>query len=236
MQGDDPYTVASHNSSWVRIRMPKTARGARPKPKPLKRPTQARAKATVQAIFDAYVRIWRREGSAAVTTRSVALEAGIAIGTLYDYFPNKAALHSGYVRHCIEQMISEVDETAVQPKDLPWQTRLHRTLQIVCGATEGDAPRFPPDMLALEHQVAEPKHQQRAYQEMAAMWQRVFGACTDIDPPLPPERIESLHLAIWGGRRYAMVLGFGPERLERWAREMESVCLVVVAHQLSSKT
>jgi AcrR family transcriptional regulator len=215
--------------------MPKAAKGAEPKPKPLKRPTQARAKATVQAIFDAYVRIWQRDGSAGVTTRSVALEAGIAIGTLYDYFPNKAALHSGYVRHCIERMIQEVDAAAVQPLDLPWQARVHRAVQIVCGVTDGVSSRFPPDMLALEHQVAEPKHQQRAYVEMTAMWQRVFAACTDIEPPLPAERIESLHLALWGGRRYAMVLGFGAERVRAWAAEMEEVCVGVVLQHLSGK-
>ena len=87
---------------------------ARPetKPKPLKRPTQARAKATVQAIFDAFVRIWQRDGWARLTTRAVALEAGIAVGTLYDYFPSKTALQSGYVRHCIEHLIRAVGTDA----------------------------------------------------------------------------------------------------------------------------
>ena len=65
--------------------------------KPLKRPTQGRAKMTVQAIFDTYVRIWQRDGWERVTTRAVALEAGVAVGTLYDYFPSKQALHSGLV-------------------------------------------------------------------------------------------------------------------------------------------
>ena len=46
--------------------------------KPLKRPTQARAKFTVQAIFDALVRIWQRDGWARLTTRSVALETAVA--------------------------------------------------------------------------------------------------------------------------------------------------------------
>ena len=40
--------------------------------KPLKRPAQARAKLTVQAIHDAFVRIWRRDGWAKLTTRAVS--------------------------------------------------------------------------------------------------------------------------------------------------------------------
>jgi DNA invertase Pin-like site-specific DNA recombinase len=56
---------------------------------------------TVQAIYDAFVRIWRRDGWAGVSTRAVALETGVSVGTLYDYFPQQgraavglcAALH-----------------------------------------------------------------------------------------------------------------------------------------------
>lgn len=77
--------------------------------KPLKRPTQARAKVTVQAIFDTYVRIWQRDGWQRLTTRAIALEAGVAVGTLYDYFPSKHALHSGYVRHCIEALLERIE-------------------------------------------------------------------------------------------------------------------------------
>ena len=67
--------------------------------KPLKRPSQRRAKFTVQAIYEAFVRIWQRDGAQAATTRAVALEAGCSVGTLYEYFPNKEALLSGYVQH-----------------------------------------------------------------------------------------------------------------------------------------
>lgn len=68
-----------------------------PRPKPHKRPTQARAKFTVEAIYQAFVRIWMRDGWQRLTTREVALEAGFAVGTLYDYFPSKEALLSGYI-------------------------------------------------------------------------------------------------------------------------------------------
>jgi AcrR family transcriptional regulator len=75
--------------------------------KPLKRPSQDRAKFTVQTIFDGFVRIWRRQGWAAVTTRNISLETGYAVGTLYEYFPNREALLSGYVRYAIERCSRE---------------------------------------------------------------------------------------------------------------------------------
>ncbi|MBI5257560.1 MAG: TetR/AcrR family transcriptional regulator [Burkholderiales bacterium] len=199
-----------------------------PKAKPLKRPTQARAKATVQAIFDAFVRIWQREGWARLTTRAVALEAGIAVGTLYDYFPSKAALVSGYVRHCIETLIRAVDTQVVEPPDMPWRLRLHRLVQLLCGVDRSALSWFHPDLLALEPQVAEPKHQRRAHEELMAMWLRVFEACTDLPQRPPAATVQALHLALWGGRRYAMLVQLDDTQMQQWAAEMERLCVSAV--------
>jgi AcrR family transcriptional regulator len=208
-----------------------TTRPATPTPKPLKRPTQARAKFTVQAIFDAFVRIWQRDGWERLTTRSVALEAGIAVGTLYDYFPSKAALQSGYVRHCIETLLHAADEQAVLPLDLSWRERVHRLVGLACGVhPAGGVSWFHSDMLALESQVAEPKHQRRAHEELAAMWQRVFDACTDLPQRPSADTVRALHLAVWGGRRYAMLVQLDAAQMQQWAGEMERlVCAAVLS-------
>lgn len=196
---------------------------AEPRNKPRKRPTQARARFTVQAIFDSYVRIWQRDGWDKLTTRAVALEAGVAIGTLYDYFPSKEALHSAYVRHCIETLIQAVDEKVVQPADLDWRQRLHLLIQLLSGVHQ--LSWFHPDMMALEPQIAEHKHQQRAYAELLAMWRRVFDACSDLLQRPDDSLIEALHLAVWGGRRYAMQLHLDADRMSAWAAEMELFCV-----------
>lgn len=196
---------------------------AEPRNKPRKRPTQARARFTVRAIFDSYVRIWQRDGWDKLTTRAVALEAGVAIGTLYDYFPGKEALHSAYVRHCIETLIQAVDEKVVQPSDLDWRQRLRLLIQLLGGTHQ--LSWFHPDMMALEPQIAEHKHQQRAHAELLAMWRRVFDACTDLPRRPDDNLIEALHLSMWGGRRYAMQLHLDEEQMARWAAEMELICV-----------
>ncbi len=207
--------------------MPRRVQGAKPKPKPLKRPTQDRAKLTVEAIYEAFVRIWRRDGWQRLTTRAVALEAGVAIGTFYDYFPNKTALHSGYVRYCIEAMIQVVDERVVQPPDLSWRTRVHWLIRLLAGLERDGIPWFHPEMLALEPEVAEHKHQQRASEELLAMWRRVFDACNDLRRP-SEETCLALHLAVWGGRRYAWLLMLNREQTEAWAEAMETMCLALI--------
>src|SRR5690554_6436989 len=201
--------------------------------KPLKRPTQARARFTVQAIFDTYVRIWQRDGWDNLTTRAVALEAGVAIGTLYDYFPSKEALHSAYVRHCIETLIQAVEQQVVQPADLSWQQRIRLLIQLLSSMHE--LSWFHPDMLALEPRVAEQKHQQRACAEFLAMWRRVFDACTDLPQQPADSLVEALHLAVWGGRRYAMQLRLDEMQMRTWAGEMEAICIARLAWEQASQ-
>lgn len=57
-----------------------------------KQPKQARSADLVAAILDAAVQVLTREGAQRFTTARVAERAGVSIGSLYQYFPNKAAI------------------------------------------------------------------------------------------------------------------------------------------------
>lgn len=67
------------------------ARAADAKP-PYRLPKQPRAQATCAAIFEATARIIEAEGEAALNTNRIAAVAGVSVGTLYQYFPNKRAI------------------------------------------------------------------------------------------------------------------------------------------------
>jgi AcrR family transcriptional regulator len=57
-----------------------------------KQPKQARSTELVAAILDAAVQVLGKEGATRFTTARVAEKAGVSIGSLYQYFPNKAAI------------------------------------------------------------------------------------------------------------------------------------------------
>lgn len=57
-----------------------------------KQPQQARSQGTVQAIITAATQVLGRRGWAGFTTNEVATVAGVSIGSLYQYFPDKLAL------------------------------------------------------------------------------------------------------------------------------------------------
>jgi AcrR family transcriptional regulator len=79
-----------------------------------RRPTQRRARQTVEAIMDAVVRILKREGGKAVTTNRIAEVAGVSIGSVYQYFPDKRAIFTALHQRHIEQIDRLVETTLVR--------------------------------------------------------------------------------------------------------------------------
>jgi AcrR family transcriptional regulator len=70
---------------------------------PRKRPSQERSRATVDSILEATAHLLVRHGFDHLTTNSVAEAAGVSIGSLYQYFPNKEALVAALIERHIEE-------------------------------------------------------------------------------------------------------------------------------------
>lgn len=60
--------------------------------RPRKSPVQERSIDTVQAIHEAAIQVLSQVGAEKLTTIRVAERAGVSVGTLYQYYPNKHAL------------------------------------------------------------------------------------------------------------------------------------------------
>jgi len=82
--------------------------------KPMRRqPKQDRSLQTVDVVLQGAVRVLGREGVDAVTTNRIAEAAGVSIGSLYQYFPDKYAIfsalheaHAQRVRQLLERTVS----------------------------------------------------------------------------------------------------------------------------------
>lgn len=71
--------------------------------KPRKQASQARSAATVDAIMRATARILVKRGYAATTTNHIAEAAGVSVGSLYQYFPNKEAIVAALLDEHLER-------------------------------------------------------------------------------------------------------------------------------------
>jgi AcrR family transcriptional regulator len=69
-----------------------------------RQPKQRRARETVEAVLDAVVRILKREGVNAVTTNHIAKVAGVSIGSVYQYFPDKRAIFNALHKRHLEEI------------------------------------------------------------------------------------------------------------------------------------
>ena len=74
-----------------------------------KSPVQARSAASVDAILDATIQVLLRVGKERLTTTRVALRAGVSVGTLYQYFPNKSALLQAALKRHLSEVTDAVE-------------------------------------------------------------------------------------------------------------------------------
>ncbi len=74
---------------------------------PRKSPVQARSAASVDAILVATIQVLLSVGKERLTTTAVAVRAGVSVGTLYQYFPNKSAL----LKAVLSRHMNDVAET-----------------------------------------------------------------------------------------------------------------------------
>jgi AcrR family transcriptional regulator len=76
---------------------------------PRKSPRQARARVTIDAIVEASTQLLLADGYDRFTTARAAGRAGVSVGSLYQYFPNKAALAAAVIDRCSKDYIAALD-------------------------------------------------------------------------------------------------------------------------------
>jgi AcrR family transcriptional regulator len=87
-----------------------------PNARPVKTPVQARSIQTNEAIFEATIQVLLALGASRLTTTKVADRAGVSVGTLYQYFPNKQALLSALLKRHLEQVVIAVEQACVSAR------------------------------------------------------------------------------------------------------------------------
>jgi AcrR family transcriptional regulator len=117
--------------------------GTRRKPKPRKKPLQARSQATVDAILQAATYILTAKGWEGFTTNRVAERAGVNIASLYQYFPNKEAILAELQARHRDQV------RALVPRILPQLLQQRELRSILCAIV---------DAVIKEHCVAPALH------------------------------------------------------------------------------
>jgi AcrR family transcriptional regulator len=105
---------------------------------PRKRPRQARSKATVDTLLAASARVLVKRGFDGFTTNEVAEAAGVSIGSLYQYFPNKEALVAALIERHIEDMNAAILSELTRVAQLPMVEAVRAMIELTIKAHSVD--------------------------------------------------------------------------------------------------
>lgn len=97
---------------------------------PRRQPSQERSRQRVEIILDTVSEILVKKGFSALTTTAIAAEAGVPIGSLYQFFPNKFAIFQAVVEQFFRKM-DAVLERGVQTGTLSWEEQSDRTIDVL---------------------------------------------------------------------------------------------------------
>jgi AcrR family transcriptional regulator len=96
---------------------------------PRRRPSQERSRDRVERILDATAALLGDTPVDKITTAAIAEEAGVPIGSVYQYFPNKLAVLAELARRVMEQV--DLKTASLIAEDfgvLPWDQAIDRAI------------------------------------------------------------------------------------------------------------
>lgn len=86
---------------------------------PRRSPSQARSVVTVAAVFEAAIQVLLKDGVHRLTTTRVAERAGVSVGSLYQYYPNKQALLNAVLERHLNGVVEAVEVAASRAHQRP---------------------------------------------------------------------------------------------------------------------
>jgi AcrR family transcriptional regulator len=170
-----------------------------------RQPRQARSRSTVDTILVAAARVFRRDGWRATTNR-IAAEAGVGVGSVYEYFPNKQALllalaekHLDVAEHALTPVLNEARPlrdwlAAVQGAVLASQQFPSQALELVSGSARGQLAARASQLRERVLAALQKQLEQRGHPALSARCraEAAFGAIGELtvlawlrNPPLP---------------------------------------------------
>jgi AcrR family transcriptional regulator len=190
---------------------------------PRKTPVQRRAAVTIDAISEATIQILLKQGVNRLTTTRVAERAGVSVGTLYQYYPNKQSLLFAVLADHLDKVASVVEAACEQAR--------HKQLsEMVRAVVEAfvDVKMARIDVsLALYQFAADvggPALVKRLGQRSRKALEAMLLTAPDI--ALPPDKfaVEMMFAAMAGATRYVLEAGASPAMIRSLRQHLVVLC------------
>jgi len=173
---------------------------------PRKTPVQARAEATVGAIFEATIQVLLSHGADHLTTTRVADRAGVSVGTLYQYFPNKGSLLFAVFEEHMERVSGEVETASRMAHGKPLDEMIRRVIEAFVDAKMKRSD-ISVALYRVSADVGGPAVLKRATQRSRKAIEAMLHTAPEVDVPPNPIAIDMMLAAISGVMRAALESG-----------------------------
>ncbi|GMA17080.1 TetR/AcrR family transcriptional regulator [Deinococcus metallilatus] len=158
-------------------------------------PRQARSRQMVARLLEAAASLFAEQGYAASTTNHIAERAGVSVGSLYQFFPDKAALLTALQARWTERLGQALDEVLRHASGRPLADVIDDVLEVHARLNSD-----PPGLLSLL--LSAPSTTPDTETVLAALQRRVEGILEVRAPQLGPEAracVARLSIHIAGG-------------------------------------
>ncbi len=163
-----------------------------------RKPQQSRARASSEALQEAFVRVLIEQGFARVTVREVAAVAGVGIGTFYEYVGNKEAL-AALTIHIRVKGLAQALQAGIE--NSPHPSVVDLAMDLIDGQIQRisqDAPSWAA-LFLLERQISSPDAYRKHYDQFVALWaQALAPALTELPATAIHTVARTIHGVVYG--------------------------------------
>jgi AcrR family transcriptional regulator len=167
---------------------------------PRKTPLQARSTVTVEAISEAAIQVLLSHGAERFTTTRVAERAGVSVGTLYQYYPNKQSLLFAVLAHHLNNVAARVEATCVSACHKPLAEMIREMVEAFV-----DAKMERADISVALYRVSADVGGPALFKRISQRWRKALEAMlqTAPDAASPPDKfaIDTMLAAMAGAMR-----------------------------------
>jgi AcrR family transcriptional regulator len=164
---------------------------------PRKTPVQARSTVTVEAICEAAIQVLLSHGADKLTTTRVAERAGVSVGTLYQYYPNKESLLAAVFEDHLNKVTVAMEAACREAHGKPLAEMIH---DIVIAFVDIKMRRsdISVALYKVSLDVGGPATAKKAIQRMRKAADAIIQTAPDAEPPPDKVAVDVMFAAMGG--------------------------------------
>jgi AcrR family transcriptional regulator len=190
---------------------------------PRKTPVQARSTVTVEAISEATIQVLLSHGAERLTTTRIAERAGVSVGTLYQYYPNKQSLIFAVLEHHLNRVAARVEDACENACQKPLAAMIKEMVEAFVDA-KMERAEVSVALYRIAADVGGPALIKRINQRLRRSVEAMLETAADIQSPPDKFVIEIMLSAMAGAMRSLLEAGPSPATVRKSREQLVLLC------------